>query len=87
MDSCILEARQNNRFIDTLDHHLQQNDANGRHHPEAFLGPTRRFLEREIPSDDGAFLFAAYDRFIRDAWKSRNYPIYRQRSIRQQELF
>ncbi len=74
-------------FIEGLEHRLRELDPLARQHPEAFLAPIWRYLEREVAEEEGAFLFAAYDRFVRDAWKSRNYATYRQKSIRQMELF
>jgi hypothetical protein len=51
------------------------------------LAPICRYLKQEIAEDEATFLFAAYNRFVLDAWKGRNYATYRQKSIRQLELF
>ena len=55
--------------------------------PEKALMPLRNYLERELNNEGHTFIHAAYDRFIRDAWRNRNYDTGRISRIPQMELF
>lgn len=74
-------------FIHGLERRLWRFDPEARHHPESVLMPIHHYLSRELASPESVFISVAYERFLRDAWKSRNYVAHRQQATRQMELF
>ena len=74
-------------FIRGLERWLWRFDPDGRRHPEFCLMPIHHYLARELAGSESAFIAAAYERFLRDAWKTRNYTPTRQKATQQMELF
>lgn len=74
-------------FMLGLERGLWRFDPDGGRHPESCLMPIHHYLARELAGPESAFISAAYERFLRDAWKSRNYVPTRQKATQQMELF
>lgn len=74
-------------FLLGLERWLWRFDPDGRHHPESCLMPIHNYLARELAGAECAFISVAYERFLRGAWKSRNYVPTRQKVTQQMELF
>jgi len=74
-------------FVLGLERWLRRFDPDGRHHPESCLMPIHHYLSRELSGSESSFIAVAYERFLRDAWKSRNYVPTRLNATQQMELF
>jgi hypothetical protein len=74
-------------FLQRLEECMQGLDPERTHRPEKALMPLRNYLEQELNDDGHTFIHAAYDRFVRDAWRNRAYDTYRKTRIPQMELF
>ncbi len=74
-------------FMRGLERWLLRFDPERRCHPESCLMPIHHYLARELAGSESAFIAAAYQRFLRDAWKTRNDIPTRQKATQQMELF
>lgn len=74
-------------FIHELERRVRRFDTKANKHPEAFLMPIRHYLKNEFTGQESVFVHAAYERFIRDAWKDRSYDTCNQKGLKQRELF
>ncbi len=74
-------------FLQRLEARTQGFDPRRTRRPEKALMPLRNYLEQELNEDGHVFIHAAYDRFVRDAWRNRAYDTYRKNRIPQMELF
>lgn len=73
-------------FTRGLERWLWRFDPDGKRHPESCLMPIHHYLARELAGSESAFISAAYERFLRDAWKTRNYVPAKQKATHQMEL-
>lgn len=74
-------------FLQHLEERMRGYDPLCISRPEKALAPLRNYLEQELDNEGQAFIHAAYDRFLRDAWRNRAYDAYRKSRITQMELF
>jgi hypothetical protein len=74
-------------FLQRLEERMQGFDPERTRRPEKALMPLRNYLEQELNDDGHVFIHAAYDRFVRDAWRNRAYDTYRKNRMPQMELF
>ena len=74
-------------FLQRLEERVRGFDPGRTRRPEKALMPLRNYLEQELNDEGHAFIHAAYNRFVQDAWRSRAYDTYRKNRIPQMELF